>query len=125
MKNLVIFFSAVVVAGCATETLPRTAKSKPNPEALGNFAPPSKPKPKPSMDVPTKFRFITKDTTLQQVVDRVGRWDRVRGSGVLYYEFDLPDGGAVLVHPEWPFRLENKIQSVTAYRSTNEIALAP
>src|SRR5215203_2414137 len=117
MKNLATLFSAVVVAGCATEIPPPTTQSKPNPEALGDFAPPPKPKPQPLMDVPAKFQFITKDTTLRQVVERVGRWDRVRGSGVLYYEFALPDGSAVLVHPEWPFGLENKIQSVAAFRS--------
>jgi hypothetical protein len=125
MNKLTIFLSAVVVAGCATETPPRNAQSKPSPEALGSFVPPPKSKPQPPIEIPAKFRFITKDTTLQQVVDRVGHWDRVRGSGILYYEFDLADGSAVIVSPEWPFRLENKIQSVTAHRSTNDITLAP
>jgi len=30
--------------------------------------------------IPVQFRFITTNTTLQQVVDKVGKYDRVRGA---------------------------------------------
>jgi hypothetical protein len=49
--------------------------------------------------IPAQFAFITTNTTLQEVVDRVGKYDRVRGSGILYYEYDLPDGSALLISP--------------------------
>jgi hypothetical protein len=75
--------------------------------------------------IPAQFAFITTNTTLQQVIDRVGKYDRVRGSGVLYYEYDLSDGSAVLVSPEWPFQPTNRIRGVSIYRSTNEITLHP
>ncbi len=75
--------------------------------------------------IPTQFAFITTNTTLQQVIDRVGKYDRVRGSGISYYEYDLPDGSAVLISPEWPFQPTNRIRGVSFYRSTNEITLYP
>jgi hypothetical protein len=71
------------------------------------------------------FHLITTNMTLQQVTDRFGMYDRVRGSGISYYEYDLSDGSAVLVSPEWPFRPTNRIQAVTFFRSTNEITLHP
>jgi hypothetical protein len=46
-----------------------------------------------------QFAFITTNTTLQDVIDRLGKYDRVRGSGILWYEYDLPDGSAVLITP--------------------------
>jgi hypothetical protein len=75
--------------------------------------------------VPKQFSFITTQTTLRQVVDRLGEYSRVRGSGISYYEYDLPDGSAVLVGPEWPFDDESKIQNVTFYLRASEIGLAP
>jgi hypothetical protein len=39
-----------------------------------------------SHELPAKFRFITSKTTLQQVIDKVGPYTRVRGSGMLYYD---------------------------------------
>jgi hypothetical protein len=71
------------------------------------------------------FRTITTNMTLQQVTDRFGMYDRVRGSGISYYEYDFPDGSVVLLSPEWPFRPTNRIQAVTFYNSTNEITLYP
>ena len=75
--------------------------------------------------IPAQFAFITTNTTLQEVVDKVGKYDRVRGSGILHYEYDLPDGAAVLVSPAWPFQPTNKIQGVAYFRSTNDIHLYP
>jgi len=79
----------------------------------------------PTNDLPAQFMFITPNTTLQQVIDRVGKYDRVRGSGISFYEYDLSDGSAVLIRPEWPFEPTNKIRGVTFFRSTNEITLHP
>jgi hypothetical protein len=72
-----------------------------------------------------KFRSITTNMTLQEVIDRFGMYDRVRGSGISYYQYDLPDGGAVLISSEWPFRPTNRIQAVGFYQSTSEIPLNP
>ena len=75
--------------------------------------------------LPAKFQFITPETTLQEVVDRLGQWQKVRGSGMLYYEYDLPDGSAVLVHPAWPFKVDNKVEGCTFYPKASDISLAP
>jgi hypothetical protein len=75
--------------------------------------------------VPEQFGFITGQTTLQQVVDRLGKYDHVRGSGISYYEYDLPDGSAVIVGPEWPFDLRSRIRNVTFYHKASEITLSP
>jgi hypothetical protein len=76
-------------------------------------------------NIPAQFAFITTNTTLQQVMDRVGKYDRVRGSGISHFEYDLSDGSAVLVSPEWPFEPTNRIRGVSFYRSTNEINMFP
>jgi hypothetical protein len=76
--------------------------------------------------IPAQFAFITTNTTLQEVVDRVGKYDRVRGSGISYYEYDLPDGSAVLVCPDVSLAAKaHPSISVTFYRSTNDIHLYP
>jgi hypothetical protein len=76
--------------------------------------------------IPAKFAFITTNTTLQEVVDRVGKYDRVRGSGISYYEYDLPDGSAVLVCPDVSLAAKaHPSIGVTFYRSTNDIHLYP
>jgi hypothetical protein len=63
--------------------------------------------------------------TLQQVIDRFGRYDRERGSGVLYYEYDFPDGSVVLLATTPPFTATSRIRGVTFYSSTNAINLYP
>ena len=63
--------------------------------------------------------------TLQQVVDRVGRYDRVRGSGIQYYEWDLADGSAALISVEHPFQLSNRVQGIAFFRTPEEIHLFP
>jgi hypothetical protein len=85
------------------------------------YAPGWAPKRAAPIEVPAQFRFITFDTSLEDVVRRVGQWNRIRGTNVLYYQWNLPDGSAVLVGPEPPFQLQSRIRGVTAYRSTNDI----
>ena len=75
--------------------------------------------------IPVQFRFITTNTTLQQVVGKLGKYDRVRGSGIQYYEYDLSGGSAVLILTDSPFRLTNNVRSVIFFKSTNEIYLNP
>jgi hypothetical protein len=75
--------------------------------------------------LPPQFRFISRETTLQQVVDRVGAYTRVRGSGIQAFEFDLKDGSAVLVFPEYPFQLHCKIRSVQFYPKKEQIDIFP
>ncbi len=75
--------------------------------------------------IPEQFGFITSRTTLRQVVRQVGRYSRVRGSGMLYYEYDLPDGSAVLVGPEWPFESDSRIRKDFFYPHATDITLAP
>ena len=75
--------------------------------------------------IPEQFGFITNGTTLQQVVDAVGKYTRVRGSGILYFEYDLPDGSAVLIGPEWPFESDSRIRNVFFYPHATDITLAP
>jgi hypothetical protein len=115
----------VASTGCATKRTPKTAQVRPNTQALASFTASMPQQPVAPVEIPAQFRFITKKTTLGDVTQQVGQWHRVRGSGVRYYEYDLADGSAVLVGPEWPFGLGSRIQNVRAYRSTNDITLAP
>ena len=60
-----------------------------------------------------EFDFITTNTTLQQVIDRVGHFDRVRGSGISYYQWDLAGGSAVLVVQSGHFNRQTKSRDFT------------
>ena len=74
----------------------------------------------------TDLSLITTNMTLQQVIDRVGMYDRVRGSGISYYEYAFAGGSAVLVCPDLSLAAKtNPSITITFYRSTNEIPLSP
>ncbi len=68
------------------------------------------------------FRFITHDTTLQQVIDRLGPASRVVELALRHrdgdtehfkaHEYDLPYNAAVVVMPQRPSEAEDKIRAV-------------
>ena len=66
-----------------------------------------------------QFSFITTNTTLQEVVDRVGKYDRISGSGIQMFEYDLGDGSKVVLWPDWRFTPTNLIHRVAQVRGTN------
>jgi hypothetical protein len=75
-----------------------------------------------SAELPPTFRFITHDTTLQQVIDRLGPASRVVDLALRHtdgdtehfkaHEYDLPYSAAVLIMPQRPFEPEDKIRAV-------------
>ena len=87
-------------------------------------------------ELPPEFHFITHDTRLQELIDKVGEPSRIlkvpinaeRGLGyalvssktsdaaIVAYEYDLPYHAAVIVMPEFPFDMQNRIRAVF-YRS--------
>jgi hypothetical protein len=90
----------------------------------------------PTEELPPEFSFITHDMRLQVVIDKVGKPSRIvrvpisaeRGLGyalvssntsnasIITYEYDLPYHAAVIVMPEFPFEMQNRIRAVF-YRS--------
>ncbi len=82
--------------------------------------------------LPPDFRFITHDTTLAEVMRRLGASSRVLtlpvndetvagygtiedqagGPAILIHEYHLPYRAAVIVIPEFPFEPENRIRAV-------------
>ena len=72
-------------------------------------------------DLPPQFRFISRVTTLQEVVDHLGPYSQVRGSRVQAFEFDLPDGSAVLVFPDHPYAPYSRIIKVQFYPKKEQI----
>jgi hypothetical protein len=82
--------------------------------------------------LPSDFHFITHETTLQEVIDRLGPCSRVvrlpvdPGSGLGYafaatkggrpaivtFEYHLPYHAAAIVMPEYPFEPQNRIRAV-------------
>jgi hypothetical protein len=83
-------------------------------------------------ELPSEFRFITHETTLQEVLDRLGKPSREvkvpinaeaglgyalvsSGTGpavIQTFEYELPYRAAVIVMPEFPFARENRIRAV-------------
>ena len=79
----------------------------------------------PTNDLPSKFWFIPTNSTLQQLIDKVGKHDRERGSGIARYEWELGGGSAVLVGVEWPYEPSNRIQWISFEKNTNDVHLSP
>ena len=86
----------------------------------------------PARGLPVEFRFITHDTTIQDVLDKVGPYSLIRkhevserfaaahecvqgrlGSPeIVSYDYDLPYHAAVVLLPEHPFTPENRLRAV-------------
>ncbi len=63
--------------------------------------------------LPIHFRFIDPETTLKEVVQRVGPYTRIRETGaVRAMQWDVPYG-AVIIFPEDPNDADSKIMRVT------------
>lgn len=82
--------------------------------------------------IPAEFRFITEETTLQEVIDRLGQPTSLqplsvnprqirasklivgadRGPAIVVAEYELPNRAAVMLVPEYPFELDNRIRTV-------------
>jgi hypothetical protein len=82
--------------------------------------------------LPTEFRFITQETTLEEVIEKLGKPSRTvkvpisaeRGLGyalvssktsdaaIVTFEYDLPYHAAVIVMPEFPFEKQNRIRAI-------------
>lgn len=85
-----------------------------------------------TQQLPSEFHFITHDTTLLEVIDRLGPCSRkVRlpvdpesglgyafaptksgGAAILTFEYHLPYHAAAIVMPEYPFEPQNRIRAV-------------
>jgi hypothetical protein len=77
-------------------------------------------------ELPEQFRFVSRDTTVQQLVERIGPYSRVRGDDNLKaFQYDLPSGSAILIFPEWPFGDRSRIRGVQFYPNRDTIRLFP
>jgi hypothetical protein len=85
----------------------------------------------PTRKLPVEFRFITNDTTLQEVIERVGPYSRktkfpvdptyqsgygfaegpLGMAALTLFEYDLPYHATVILLPEYPFEPENRIRA--------------
>jgi hypothetical protein len=85
----------------------------------------------PTRELPAEFRFITSGTTIQEVIDKVGPYSRIRkhlahpsfGTGyglstgpsgmpmLVLVEYDLPYHAAVILLPEPPFQPQDRIRA--------------
>jgi len=87
-------------------------------------------------ELPAEFRFIIHEVSLQEVIDKLGKPSRIvkvpisaksglgyalvssntSNAAIVTYEYDLPYHAAVIVMPEFPFQIQNRIRAVF-YRS--------
>jgi len=65
------------------------------------------------------FAFITSSTTLGDVTRRMGTYDRVSGSGIQMFEYDLADGSKIVLWPDWRYTGTNLIHRVARVAGTN------
>ncbi len=91
----------------------------------------------PTPRLPRDFAFVNRDTTVQEVVERLGPWTARREHGVsarfaetyntmttatdspaiVSYDYELPYNAAVLILPEYPFELDCRVRAIH-YRPT-------
>ena len=86
----------------------------------------------PTRQLPPEFRFITADLTLQAVIDEAGPYSRVvrlpiKGGGgeseISAYEYELPNGAALLVMPEPPAQPESRLRAVVYRRARGDLPM--
>jgi hypothetical protein len=70
-------------------------------------------------ELPQEFRFITHDTTVQEVIDSIGPYTRVTETGLVRY--DLPSGGALFLFPDPPFSPTSRIRGIQLYRTEDAV----
>jgi len=86
--------------------------------------------------LPSDFRFITHDTTLAEVTQKLGPASRISQFALPHpygdvehftaHQYDLPYEGAVFVMPQRPFEPDDKIRAVwVGKRSNDNELLAP
>jgi hypothetical protein len=83
-----------------------------------------------TIDLPSEFRFITHETTLADVSNRLGLASRVTELALphcdgdvehfMAHEYDLPYEAAVIVMPQRPFEPDDKIRAVSLRKRPNE-----
>jgi hypothetical protein len=94
--------------------------------------------------LPAEFRFITHETTLQEVIDKLGKPSHTAkipisaesglgyalvstatsDAAIMTFEYELPYHAAVIVMPEFPFQMENRIRAVFYRPIQQELAEA-
>lgn len=92
--------------------------------------------------IPAEFRFITEETTLQDVIDRVGKPTSLQplsvnpgqiraselivgadgGAAIVVAVYELPNGAAVAIVPEYPFELESRIRTAVYRKAFPDVA---
>ena len=93
----------------------------------------STPVPATETNLPPQFAFILKKLdmiTLEEVTASVGQYQHIgrllEDGDQVTYEFDLPDGSAVLVTADHPPRAgRNTVHRVRFFKSTNDFKLQP
>jgi hypothetical protein len=74
--------------------------------------------------VPMEFRFISDETTVEEVINRARECSRLRElDGIKALQYDLPDGAAVLILPEAPYQTWSRLREVRFYQRRNDIPL--
>lgn len=81
-------------------------------------------------ELPFDFRFITHDTTLAEVTEKLGPASRVlqlalphRGGDTEHFmahQYNLPYEAAVFVMPQRPFEPDDKIRAIAVRKPSNE-----
>ena len=72
-----------------------------------------------SQELPQEFRFITRETKVQDVVDTVGPYTRITESGLVRY--DLSSGGALFLFTEQPFSPDSRVRGIQLYRTEDAV----
>ena len=70
-------------------------------------------------ELPLEFRFITRETTLQELERRVGPSRPVADTGAVRY--DLGSGGALFIHLDPPSTPDSRVRGVQVYRSEESV----
>lgn len=76
--------------------------------------------------LPIEFRFIRRSTRLMEVIEKVGPYSKVRGSGeIKAMQFDLPSGGSILIFPAFPFAPSSAVRGILFVANHDDVGLFP
>ncbi len=74
-------------------------------------------------ELPLEFRFITPETTLQELERRVGPYSPVADTDTVRY--DLGSGGALFIYLDSPPTSDSTVRGIQLYRSQEGVPVFP
>jgi len=76
-----------------------------------------------SQRLPLEFRFVTRDTTMREVFDKIGPGSTRPPDPPDALRYDWPDGRVVFVYPEFPATQSGRVRAIQLYDHKEDVPI--